>query len=108
MDLRAERGQRLDFGRDVQPAVGARPVERLHAGRVAGEQHRAGLAVDEREGELAAELEHRVLAPGEQRFEDDLGVGLGPLRIPLLLQACPQLVVVEDLAVVAERPAPVR
>ena len=96
--------ERLDLGGDGQETARARPVERLHPGRVAREEHPSRMPVDETEGELAPEAQQGVLTPGEDALEHDLGVAVRPQVVPLVHQPTAQRGEVEHLAVVGQRP----
>ena len=84
--------QGLLLGTEDQPAVGEPGGEqRLDAERVAGAEHRVGLAVPDDEGEHAAQLRDDVRAPQVEPGDDRLGVTLGGERRAGLGELGPQL-----------------
>src|ERR1019366_6571878 len=95
-DRGTDPGQGLDLGRDVQAAAGPGDVQRFYPERVPGQIGAPASAIDDGEGELAAETPHR------------LGVAVAAQLPAERAKFRPQLAVVEDLAVVAEQPAAIR
>ncbi len=92
--------QRLDLGAEEQPVALPAPVQRADADAVAGEEDGALGEVDERDGELAAQLLEDALAVLLVEVDDDLGIGVGAEDVALGLQLCLALGIVEQLAVV--------
>jgi hypothetical protein len=97
---------RTEHERVARPAV----IERLLAEPIAGEVHRSLARVPERKGEHADQpLERALDAPGGERGEHHLGVGVASprRRVALLFERRAQREVVIDLAVEDDHVAPV-
>ena len=91
---------------DDRSVVEQRPVQRMDAEPVAHEREPARLGLPPGERELAVQPVERGEAVALQQPQDDLGVGRGLQVDPVARELGPQLVVIEDLAVVDdERPA---
>ena len=70
------RHQRAQFGAEQQRAVEHRPIERLDPEPVAHQAQRAGLPVEQREGEHADKARDRLLrSPFDAGRQHDFGVG---------------------------------
>ena len=93
------RQQRLQLGAEGQGAAGRTIVERLLAGRIAGEQQALTRAVVEGQGEHAVETRQAAIAPGSIRFENHFGVGRRPEAMTGAFELGAQLEIVVDLAV---------
>ena len=74
-------------------------MQRADADAVAGEEDGALVEVDQRDGELAAQLLEDAFAVLLVEVDDDLGVGVGAEHVALGLQLRLALGIVEQLAV---------
>ncbi len=93
----------LQLGGEDDAVLAGQVVQRLDAELVAGEHQRAGALVEDGEGEHAAEAGEGVGAPVPPGLEDDLGVRGRVEADAVGHQLGPQVAVVVELAVVAER-----
>ena len=72
---RRMQAQRVDAGRDEQPAVGAGVVQRRHAKLVARAQKALTVGVPEHEREVTRHTLQEALVPCRVGVQDELGVG---------------------------------
>ncbi len=100
--------QRLDLARERDAPRRMREVERLHAERVARDEHLSGPRVMDGDGEDAVEPPQHGGPFLEVETEHHLGVRSTPEGVPLRLELRPQLPVVVDLAVEDELHRPLR
>src|SRR5688572_893615 len=98
----AGREQALGLRREQETAWCHRPVERLDAEAVAGEDQFAGAAVPIRKAEHAVEPANAIRAIAAQQRQYNFGVGAGTERVAPRGQLSAQLPEVVRLAVVDE------
>jgi hypothetical protein len=74
-------------------------VQRTDADAVASEDQPLPRQIDQREGELAAEMREELVTEVLPEMHDQLGVAVAPERVPAVLERRLQFGVVEQLAV---------
>ena len=89
----------LELAAERHAALVGGVVQRLHAEGIARDEHVAGAAVEEGDGEDPVEAREHALALLEIEVEDHLGVGVAAEGVSLGLEFAAELAVVVDLAV---------
>ena len=101
--LHAGNGQeRLDLGREMEPALTPCVVKRAHAHAVAGEEQALAACVMYREGEVAIELLNAVRPKLVIEVQNDLGVARCAKAMTAAFKVLAQFDVIEDLAIIGD------
>ncbi len=91
---------RLDLRCEQQAVLGDRPVQRLDAQPIAGEEQPAAAGVPDREREHASKAMHAVVAPFLVGVHDRFGITQRPVPMTRRFERRTHVAVVVDLAVV--------
>ena len=105
--FRQQGQQRLDFRSEQQPLALAGVEQRQDADPIPNQQQALAVGVPQRDGELAVQVLHEIVAILLVGMDDDLGVAVGAEPVPRFQQDLAQLDVIENLAVERDPDGPV-